>query len=150
MSGVLRVAAATSLSVFLVGCSGSGGYMNAINRCVRDQRPATADSRADLAFALTDARKARVEVVAGGGQNRSGVGTEWTFAVPSRGRPEYVVVALKNALIPLPATHEQDVESFAIAVTHPERFDVVWFSRGQRARAFLARTDECISDEIVM
>jgi hypothetical protein len=81
---------------------------------------------------------------------RTGDATEWTFAVPSRRRPQYLIVAIANDLVTLPGTRRQDLASFAIAVAHPERFDAVWVSRGQRAQRLLRRMNTCLADEILI
>ena len=73
---------------------------------------------------------------------RSGDETDWTFAVPSRRHPRYVIFAV-DEMVAVP-------EPFAIAVRHPERFDGLWLARGPNAREVLRRIDTCLSNEIVM
>jgi hypothetical protein len=146
---VLRLLLAAVVCVPLVGCGGSHNFAAAIRTCIGKQRMSQARSPGDLAFAAADARARRVEAESGGGQSRSGDATDWTFAVPSRHHPEYVVLAIVNNIVPY-GQQPSDVRTFAIAVRHPERFDRVLFVRGPRARMMLRQIDTCIGNEIVM
>jgi hypothetical protein len=117
--------------------------------CIGQHQMSQARSSHDLAFATADAGTRRVEAESGGGQMRSGDETDWTFAVPSRRHPEYVILAVLNNLVPY-EQQSSDVTTFAIAVRHPERFDSVLFVRGPRARTTLRQIDNCFGSEIVM
>jgi hypothetical protein len=150
--GVLRLLLAAAACAPIVGCGGSQGsqdFAGAMRSCIGEHQMSQASSSQDLAFATADARTRRVEAESGGGQMRSGDEMDWTFAVPSRRHPEYVVLAVVNNLVPY-EQQPSDVKTFAIAVRHPERFDRVLFVRGPRARTILRQIDTCIGNEIVM
>ena len=85
--------AAVTLCALLAGCGGSGGFAGAMRRCVGERQMSPVRSTDDLAFALQDVRRGRVETDDGSGRMRSGDETDWTVHEP-----------------------------FAIAVRHPERF----------------------------
>ena len=129
-------------------CGQARDFTAAVRHCVGERQFSSTASATDLAFATRDVENERVEVESGAGQMRSGDETDWTFAVPTRQSPEYVIVALKNEILNLPGTRRQDLASFKTVVTHPERFDAVWLARGTAAKRFLRRSDTCLAAQI--
>ena len=147
-SGAAAIAVCVGV-LSLAGCGGdSGNFAGSIRRCVGNGAYSAVSEPADLAFALEDLRERRVEVEYGGGQMRSGDETDFTFAIPSRRAPRYVVAAILNQMTTLPGSRREDLASFAAAVRHPERFDAVMLSRAPTAKAFLKRLDDCMADQI--
>lgn len=150
MAAIRRVTsiALAGTCCWLSACGQSRDFAAAIRHCVGDRQFSNATSATDLSFATRDVENKRVEVQSGAGQMRSGDETDWTFAVPTRQSPRYVIVALKNEILNLPDTRGQDLVSFKTVVRHPERFDAVWLARGAAAKRFLRRSDTCLSNEI--
>jgi len=74
--------------------------------------------------------------------------SNFTFAVPSRRAPRYVIAAILNDVTRLPGSRREDLANFAVTLRHPDRFDAVMVSRAPAAKSFMARLDSCMADQL--